>query len=82
MPPTSTHFSSLFHSDVGQSFMSDKSGIQLSYSKRLLEETELSVLKVALECGYGSVSHFHRSFKNLTSITPIGKPNADNFYHS
>lgn len=50
--------------------MSYKSGIQLAYSKRLLEETELSVLEVALECGYGSVSQFHRAFKNLTGITP------------
>ena len=67
---TPTYFSSLFHSEVGQSFMSYKSGIQLAYSKRLLEETELSVLEVALECGYGSVSQFHRAFKNLTGITP------------
>jgi len=67
---TPTYFSNIFHSEVGQSFMSYRSGIQLSYAKRLLEETDLSVLEVALECGYGSVSQFHRAFKGLTSTTP------------
>ncbi len=67
---TPTYFSHLFHSEVGQSFKSYTNGLRISYAKRLLEETELSVLEVALECGFGSVSQFHRAFKALTHNTP------------
>ncbi len=67
---TPTYFSHLFHSEVGQSFKAYTNGLRISYAKRLLEETELSVLEVALECGFGSVSQFHRAFKNLTRTTP------------
>lgn len=67
---TPTYFSHLFHSGVGQSYKAYTNGLRLSYAKRLLEETELSVLEVALECGFGSVSQFHRAFKALTETTP------------
>lgn len=67
---TSNYFSNLFHSEVGQSFMSYTTGVRISYAKRLLEETDLSVLEVALECGFGSVSQFHRAFKTFTDTTP------------
>ncbi len=67
---TPSYFSHLFHSEIGCNFKTYLNNLKISYAKRLLEETDLSVLEVSMECGFGSVSQFHRVFKEHTGVTP------------
>lgn len=43
---------------------------RLIYSARLLNETEQSVLNIALECGFNNLSHFNHLFKTFYGVTP------------
>lgn len=44
--------------------------IRTENAKSLLAESDISILNVALECGFGSERSFHRQFKNITGQTP------------
>jgi AraC family transcriptional regulator len=39
-------------------------------AKELLQEPELTVTDIALECGFTHQSHFAKQFKRLTGMTP------------
>lgn len=45
--------------------------IRILEVKRLLVESELSVLDISIAVGYNSVSHFNRTFKKNESVTPL-----------
>jgi AraC family transcriptional regulator of arabinose operon len=44
--------------------------LRISKSKELFESTNLSVDQVSKNCGYSTVYHFCRSFKNICKCTP------------
>lgn len=46
--------------------------IRVENAKKLLLETKLSSLEIALECGFGSERSFNRQFKHITGMTPKG----------
>ncbi len=68
---TPEHVSRTFMRCFGQTPTDWLAGARLRHARRLLETTTLSVLDVALECGYDSMSHFHRLFKDDTGTTPL-----------
>lgn len=43
---------------------------RINKAKRLLEFTDRSIVDIALECGFYDSSHFVKSFKRFTGITP------------
>lgn len=45
-------------------------GIRLNRASRLLQQTDMSVLDIAVLCGFSSASLFSRNFKNLFGIPP------------
>ncbi len=65
-----THFSYLFHKEIGMTFKSWLESIRIEHAKRLLESGDMKVLEVAMECGFGSASHFIRAFRENTGVTP------------
>lgn len=54
----------------GLSFPSLLAYIRTENAKSLLSDTDMSVLDIALESGFGSERSFHRHFKTITGITP------------
>jgi AraC family transcriptional regulator, regulatory protein of adaptative response / methylphosphotriester-DNA alkyltransferase methyltransferase len=45
-------------------------GLRVSKAARLLQESEKSMLQIASECGFGSVSNFYASYKARYGQTP------------
>ena len=43
---------------------------RLAKAAKLLKESDLSILAIAIECGFQSHSHFTKVFKNVYTITP------------
>jgi AraC family cel operon transcriptional repressor len=43
---------------------------RLSYAKKLLEETSLTILEVCEQCGFHSISHFYTQYKKFFGYTP------------
>jgi len=44
---------------------------RIKQAMRLLEETDLPVTEVCLECGYNNLGNFLRAFKKYTETTPL-----------
>ena len=51
-----------FRADIGLSPSAFKLRLRLERAAWLLEHTDLSITRVALDCGYGDASHFSRAF--------------------
>ncbi len=64
------HFSRFFKQRTGQSFYTFLSSVRLSHAKEMLLKTDLSVIDVAGNCGFSSLSTFFRVFKAETGYTP------------
>ncbi|MES2307659.1 MAG: helix-turn-helix transcriptional regulator [Verrucomicrobiota bacterium] len=64
------HFTEVFRRVTGQTWLKYNIELRLSYSLKLLMETEKSVTAVAFEAGFDDLSHFHHSFKNAFGSSP------------
>lgn len=64
------HFSRLFKQSTGESPNQYVVRLRIEEAKRLLRETDLGVLEVALAVGYNSPSHLATQFKRITGVTP------------
>lgn len=59
-----------FKREFGKSPMEYLEEIRIMKAKQLLENTEMSVRKIAIAAGYSGDMHFIRHFKKMTGITP------------
>jgi len=64
------HFARLFRAATGRTPHRYLSEARMTRACRLLEEGRLSILAVALECGFKDASHFSRVFRAQLGITP------------
>jgi AraC family transcriptional regulator len=65
-----THFSRAFKQSFGVPPHRHLVRRRLERARDLLASTNLSILQVALEVGYGSHSHFTTAFRKSTGLTP------------
>lgn len=64
------HFERLFKSALGVSPSRYHINLRMNLARRLLRETKMSVVDVALEVGYTNPSHFAQLFRRETSLSP------------
>ncbi len=64
------HFSRIFKTETGYSPYEHLTNIRIRHAKQLLTETRESVEHIAVQCGFSSSSHFIRTFKKVTEVTP------------
>ncbi len=64
------YFCTEFRKYTGLSFKSYLRAKKLSYARRLLLSTDISMLQVAEQSGYATQSHFNREFKAYYGISP------------
>jgi len=65
-----TYFSTLFKQSTGSSFKEYLNMIRIEESKRLLANTEYSIIDIAIATGFEDQSYFSKVFKKYTGITP------------
>ena len=53
------------------SFLDYVDYLRMCYAKDLLENTDLSVTEIAMECGFSSVSFFIRRFTGTNGCSPL-----------
>ena len=56
--------------ESGMTFKQYLNSLRLTESKRLLQETKLSISEIAYQVGYSNVSHFNRVFKSSEGTAP------------
>lgn len=67
---TSRHLSRLFMQHLGASPKAIAQTRRLHFAKKLLDETDLSMLDIALSSGYGSVRRFNDHFHKVYARSP------------
>ncbi len=64
------HFSRMFKRATGLSPSQYFIGLRMARARRLLIETQRSVIDIGLEVGYSSASHFSQVFRREVGVTP------------
>jgi len=69
---STSHFRVIFKKVTGLAPLQYLENIRMRMAKTLLRSTKLSVLEVAENTGYNSISSFNRAFKASFGVTPSG----------
>lgn len=65
------YFCNLFKNETGKTYSKFLNEVRIEKSKYLLENTNLSMLEVALSIGYNNQNYYTMAFKKITGTTPI-----------
>jgi AraC-like DNA-binding protein len=65
------YFSNLFRAEVKMSFSDYLIQVRVENAKRLLRRFYLSVEAISKECGFHSLAHFSRTFKDRCGVAPL-----------
>ena len=65
-----TYFSTLFKQSTGSSFKEYLNMVRIEESKRLLANTDYSIIDISLATGFEDQSYFSKVFKKFTGLTP------------
>jgi len=64
------YFSSVFKQSTGSSFKEYLNMVRIEESKRLLSNTDYSLIDIAIATGFENQSYFTKVFKKYTGLTP------------
>ena len=64
------YFSSIFKQSTGSSFKEYLNMVRIEESKRLLANTDYTIIDIAIASGFEDQSYFSRVFKKYTGLTP------------
>lgn len=65
------YFSNLFRAETGMSFSDYLITVRIENAKAMLRRFELSVEAISKKCGFNSLAHFSRTFKDRCGISPL-----------
>lgn len=69
------YFSGLFHKMSGITFSAYLNTVKVRHAIELLKESsEKSITEISIECGFNSIRHFNRVFKEITGYSPKSLP--------
>ena len=64
------HFSRLFHERFGRTLRKRQTEIRLRKAQRLLSQSEVKIINVAMDCGYRHLGLFNAMFRKYLGMTP------------
>lgn len=65
-----SYFSTMFKQSIGSSFKEYINMVRIEESKRLLSNTDFSIIDIAIAIGFEDQSYFSKVFKKYTGLTP------------
>ena len=66
-----SYFSALFKRETGKTFSQVLNEIRVEKSKFFLVNTNMSMLEIALSCGFNNQNYFNISFKKVLGMSPM-----------
>ncbi len=67
---TPNYFSSLFHNVSGITLWDYINSKRIDKAIRLLNEKDITILEIAVSCGFNNTANFNKAFKKVTGMTP------------
>lgn len=67
---TPSHFSNVFHREMGCTYSEYLNELRIKYAKQLLTTTGLKAMDVCFQSGFNTYYNFFKTFKKHTSLTP------------
>ena len=68
---SASHLSRSFKEETHFGFVEYVNSLRITKACRMLTDKKLSVLEVAMQCGFGSLTQFGRCFRSLTGTNPL-----------
>jgi AraC-like DNA-binding protein len=65
-----SHFHFMFRTLTGRTLMDFVTRVRVRAALRLLQETDVPISQLALDCGFPTSSCFYRAFKTVHNKTP------------
>lgn len=65
-----SYFCRVFSKGMGMTFVEYLNKIRLESASRLLLSTDMTVVDICYECGFGTIRNFNREFKKLFGMSP------------
>lgn len=65
-----TYFSTLFKKETGMNFLEYVTSVRIGAAKKLLGDTQRSIMEISHEVGYNDFKHFTKQFKKVTNLSP------------
>ena len=65
-----SYLSRRIKSETGKSVVQHLQAMRVALAQEQLQLSDTPILPIALDCGFPSLEHFHRTFKKLTGVTP------------
>ena len=65
-----SRFSAAFHKETGMTFSTFLANCRVEKAKKILNNTVFNLSEIASELGFFDQSHFTRTFKKITGVTP------------
>lgn len=66
-----TSFSRYFKAHTNKTFSDFVAELRISLACKLLQKNDLSIIQVAYECGYRTLSNFNKKFKEVAGSNPL-----------
>lgn len=63
-------FCRFFKTLTNRTFSDFLNEVRISFACKLLQQSDLPVTQIALECGYTNISYFNRCFKKINKVAP------------
>jgi len=63
-------FCRFFKTLTNRTFSDFLNQVRIGFAGKLLQQSDLPVTQIALECGYTNISYFNRCFKKINKISP------------
>ena len=63
-------FCRFFKTLTNRTFSDFLNEVRIGFACKLLQQSDLPVTQIALECGYSNISYFNRCFKKINKISP------------
>jgi AraC-like DNA-binding protein len=64
------YFSHFFKNEVGTSFICFVNMYRISQAEEMLQQTQRNITEIAFMAGFGSLSQFNRTFKDVKGVSP------------
>ena len=76
------YFSGFFKETMGITFVDYILKLRMEKAVEMIQQSDYSIVKIAIDCGFDNMSHFYRTYKKLYDGSPAALRKAGRYLHA